>query len=155
MSDTGTVKLNFAGVPDQKSFAPAPPGIYTLRVMECKIDSVKNGENAGATMLKWTHEIVDEEPDSKVDGKKVFDNTVLTKKAYFRMKGLLKALGFTNLDDSEDADDLEFDPTTVIGDTFVAHLGVDPESKDPGTGRTYPAKNKITKFIVSGEEDDE
>lgn len=154
MSDTETVKLNFAGVPDQKDFAPAPPGVYTLRVVDYKITTAKSGENAGATMIQWTHEIVDEGENSKVDGKRVWDNTMLTQKAYFRMKAFLKALGF-DLDDSDNADDLEFDPSSVVGDTFVARLKVEPENKDPKTGKTYSAKNSISKFIVPGDEDDE
>jgi hypothetical protein len=154
-NDTDSVKLNFANVPDQKSFAPAPPGVYTLRVMDYKLSAVKSGKNEGATMIQWTHEIVDEEDeDSKVNGKKVFDNHILTENAYFRMKAFLKALGF-DVDDSDSADDVDFAPSSVIGDTFVARLAIEPENKDPKTGKTYAAKNKIAKFIVPGDEDDD
>ena len=145
-------KLNFAGVEDQKSFRPAPAGVYTLELTDYKEDTVKNGDNKGATLLKFTYEIRSE--DEALDGKKVWDNATVTKKAMFRIKAMIKAFG-VEVDDSENADDVEVEWDDFLGESLVARLSLVPATKDPNTGREYAAKNSIAKFIIDGEEDDE
>lgn len=146
------IKVNFAGVQDQKKFDPAPPGVYVLKVTDYKETTVKSGDNAGADMITWTHEIVSDDKD--LNNRKVWDVMVFTDKALFRLKGFLKALGY-EVDDSEDAQDVDFDPDTVLGEEFRARLSVEPKSKDPVTGKEYPAKNKIARFLMPDEDDDE
>lgn len=143
-------KLNFAGVPDQKSFDPAPAGEYELELTDYKEDEVRSGDNAGATMYKLTWEIKDDAND-KVDGKKVFDNQTYTEKAMFRVKAMLKAFGY-EVPDDDGADDVDFEYDDLLGQKLRARLSVQPESKDKVSGRMYAAKNQIAKYIIPGDE---
>lgn len=144
-------KLNFAGVPDQLDFKPAPAGVYTLELTDFKERAVQNGPNKGASMFSLTFEIRDEN-DDKLDGRKVWDNQVFTEKSMFRIKGMLKALGY-DIPDGDDAEDVDFEYDDLLGQTLRVRLGVQNATKDPESGKEYPAKNTIAKFLMPDEED--
>jgi hypothetical protein len=146
-------KLNFAGVEDQKDFTPLPAGVYTVELVNATEATIKNGANAGATRYALTWEVRDDS-DPKIDGRKVWDNQMFTEKAMFRVKGMLKAYGF-EVPDTDDAEDVEFEYDDLLGVPIKVRLKVTNASKDPETGREYPAKNEIQKYIVPGADDDE
>lgn len=144
--------VSFAGVEDQKDFTPAPAGVYVLKFTDYKEKEVQSGDNKGAEMYALTFEIVSEDED--VNGKKVFDNQVYVKKAMFRVKAFLKAQGY-EIDDSDGAEELNFEYSELLGNQLYARVTVQPESKDKVTGRVYPAKNQIAKFLIQGDHDEE
>lgn len=138
-------KLNFAGVPDQIETSPVPAGEYVLELVDYKEGSVQSGNNKGATMYKLTFEVRDD--DEKLNGRKVWDNQVFTEKSLFRVKGMLKAFGY-DIPDGDDADDVDFEYDDLLGEKLTARLSVQGASKDPVSGKEYPAKNQIAKFVV-------
>jgi Protein of unknown function (DUF669) len=146
-----SLKVNFAGVPDQTKFEPVPAGIYTLLLDNVVDSEVSQGDNAGEPMFKLTWEIQSEDED--LQGKKVFDNLVLVQNSLWRLKAMMKAFGF-EIDDSEGADDIEFEFEELLGKELQARLSVSAKQKDRKTGNEYPAKNKIAKFIIPGEDED-
>ena len=146
-----SLKVNFAGVPDQKKFEPVPAGVYTLLLDNFTEGEVGQGENEGQPMFKLTWEVQSEETD--LQGRKVFDNLVIVKNSLWRLKAMLKAFGY-DIDDSEDAEDIDFEFDELLGRELQARLSVSAQSKNKKTGDVYPPKNKIAKFIIPGEDDE-
>lgn len=148
--------IKFAGVPDQKAFKPAPSGDYVLELVDAEDGTVQSGENKGAdkTTLQW--EIVDAEGElEEFNGRRIYDNVSYSEKALPRLKTLLKAIG-AEVDDSEDAEELEFEWDALIGRKVLAKVrsvGKQRDRNDPS--KEYPPKNTITRFLVPGADEEE
>lgn len=135
--------LNFAGVPDQKSFEPIPAGKYILTLMEYKEGTVTGdtSKNKGATKYDFTFEVSDNEED-KYNGRKVFDNVTLVESSLWRLKAMLKAFGL----DIPEEGDFDFDFDELIGEQLEADVRVQPARKVGD--KEYGAKNAIRQFII-------
>ncbi|HST77280.1 MAG TPA: DUF669 domain-containing protein [Verrucomicrobiae bacterium] len=139
--------VNFAGVPDQKSFDPVPAGEYELELQDYKEGTVKSetSANFGATKFDFTYEIVncDEE---KYNGRKIFDNVTITENSLWRLKAMLKAFGA----DVPEEGEIEVDFDDLLGESLSAKVGVQPARK-VGT-QEYTARNTIRQFMVPDED---
>ena len=96
-----SVNLDFTDVKD--GFEVVPAGKYPAKVVGCekKRNKADTGDN-----LNFTYEICD---GGEYDGSRVFDTCALSKNALWRLKAVLKALGF----DVSGA--IDFEPADVIG----------------------------------------
>jgi hypothetical protein len=145
------LKVNFAGVPDQKSFEPVPAGRYMLELSDYIEDEVSQGENEGQPLYKLTWEVLSDDED--LNGRKIWDNLTIMDTTLWRLKAMLKGFGFV-IDDSEDAEELAFEFDELLGKTLEAQVSISPKRKNKRTGEEYQPRNKISKFIIPGEDDD-
>jgi hypothetical protein len=139
--------VNFAGVPDQKSFEPVPAGEYRLSLQDYKEGTVKSesSENYGATKFDFTYEIVDNE-NEKYNGRKIFDNVTITENSLWRLKAMLKAFGAEVPEDGE----IEVDFDDLLGEELDAKVGIQPARKVGA--QEYAARNRINQFIIADDE---
>lgn len=137
------VTLNFAGVPDQKSFEPIPAGKYILQLVEYKEGEVtgENSKNKGATKYDFTYEVTDNDVE-EYNGRKLFDNVTLVENSLWRLKAMLKAFGL----DIPEEGEFEFDFDELIGENLEASVRVSPARKVGD--REYQARNNISQFII-------
>jgi hypothetical protein len=136
--------VNFAGVPDQKSFDPVPAGEYELELQDYKESTVKSESSAnyGATKFDFTYEIVNND-EEKYNGRKIFDNVTITENSLWRLKAMLKAFGAEVPEDGE----IEVDFDDLLGESLIAKVGVQNARKVGD--QEYPARNRINQFIIN------
>jgi hypothetical protein len=145
-------RFNFAGVEDQKDFSPVPAGDYTLELTGWKLGKVKNGDNKGASMYTWEWSVAeDDDNPEETHNRKIFDQMPIMKTTMWRLKAMLSAFGF-EVPDDDAAEDVEFEEDELLGRTLRARLSIQPESKSDDGTRTYPAKNRINKFLIPGDD---
>lgn len=117
------IRLDFSNI-EGGEFEPIPAGDYLVEIEKCEEKMSSSGNN----MLAMTFNVV----EGDYAGRKIFDNYVLTEKALWKLKSLFVALG-------EDVDGiLEFDPSDLIGQTFLATVSIE---ESPG----YDPANRIKK----------
>lgn len=97
------MNLDFSNVPSRE---PIEEGHYTLRIAKAEEKISKNGN----PMLSVEYDIVG------MEGRKLWDNYVLTDKALWKMQELCKALGY----DTETA--LTLDPVDLVGQEVIAKV---------------------------------
>ena len=117
------IRLDFSNI-EGGEFEPIPAGDYLVEIEKCEAKTSSSGND----MLTMTFNVV----EGDYAGRKIFDNYVLTEKALWKLKSLFVALG-------EDVDGiLEFDPSDLIGQTFLATVSIE---ESPG----YDPANRIKK----------
>lgn len=147
--------INFAGVPDQKEFKPAPSGDYVLELTDYQDGTIQSGENRGKDKTSLTYEIVDAEGDlEEYNGRRIYETVTYGEKALPRIKSMLKAFG-AEVDESDGADALEFEWDDLLGRRLSARVRSVPAQKDRNdSSKEYPAKNTIGRYLIPGSEEE-
>ena len=108
-------KLDFRGTGDD--FPTPDAGIYTVEILDVNEEESKNKN----PMLAWTFEIIDE--DSEFYGSRIWDRTVLTKNALWKLRNLLESTGFQFPEDNDKLADMELDFESFVGKTARVKTG--------------------------------
>lgn len=147
-------KIGFANVGEPEEWTPAPTGDYILELVSAEDGTIQSGENKGNPKSSLKFEIVDCEGElEKYNGRTIFYTATYGEKALPVVKKMLRAFG-AEVDDSENAEDLEWEWDDLIGQKLRVKLRSVPPRKDPRDNtREYPAKNEISRFIVEGDEE--
>lgn len=148
-------KIGFAGVPDQKEFKPAPSGDYILELVDAEEGgTIQSGPNAGQPKDSLIFEIVDcEEELEEFNGRRIYETVTYGEKAMPRVKTMLKAFG-VEVDDSEGAEELEFEWDELLGKKLMAKIRSVPEQPDKNDpSKRYPPKNAIVRYLVPKDEE--
>lgn len=86
------ISADFSGVNPNEAL---PEGDYELIVDEVSVEEGEKGQ-----YLRWIYKVA----EGEYEGRKLFDNTSLAKKALWRLRGVLVALGFSVPQGSMDVD---------------------------------------------------
>lgn len=148
-------KINFAGVEDQKEFQPAPAGDYILELVDAQDGTIQSGENKGNDKSTLQFEITDCEGElEQFNGRRIYENVTYGEKALPRLKSMLKAFG-AEVDDSDDAGDLEFEWDDLLGKKLMAKIRSVPKTRDKNDpSKEYPAKNAIVRYLIPGDSEE-
>lgn len=122
---------------DMPSGEPVPEGIYALR---CDKAELKFSKEKKTPMAEVTWTIFGPESAEEFHGRKVFENFMLDGEGMFKTRQVFEAAGFDEDFTLEDTD--QFLNIEVGGVTQI-----EKERTDTATGKTYPAKNKVAKYI--------
>lgn len=150
MPQTDEARINFADVEEQKDFSVLPAGRYHVEVTGLTERAASDqSDNPGARILRWEFTVA----SGEYTGRKVWDNQVCVKSAFWKIKAMLQAGKVdTNLIDF-DADEKEFyhdgslyDMDDLVGVEMDVKVGVRPARKDPTTNREYQAQNRVNNF---------
>jgi len=127
------------GIPD-----PVPPGEYHMQPEKFELIATKDGTGM---MLKTDLVII----SGEFEGRKVFPQFNIRNKSsqaqtigIGEFKALCLACGIDYEIARTDTDALLYKP-------FRAMVGMEKEQINPTTGNPYPPKNRVTKFIPSGQ----
>jgi hypothetical protein len=162
------IKINFTGVEGQRSFHLLPRGKYIAAVTDYTKSTVSDGAtNAGEAMINWeftiestypgletevTAKVRNQEPGSKtvkvteeeikVEGRRIYDNMVIIKSSYWRMKAFLEAQWF------DASGEIEIFPTDIVetGVRMILDVGLQKSKKNATTGEVYRERNVIRAF---------
>lgn len=146
------MKIDFTDVEGQKTFEPIPGGKYIMEVTGYREGTASSSaKNAGAATISWEltvestvtgDTVVTDRAgnETKVEGRKVWENMTLVEASFWRLKALLEACGF------ETEGEIDFDPEDVLNCRFIAKVGVDKARKNKETGDEYDARNTVRSF---------
>lgn len=151
------LKIDFTGVEGQKAFEPIPSGKYIATVTDYREGVVSDKgsakpENVGKPTVSWMLTVdstLAGEPtvlnkrtsvETKVEGRTVWENMVITENSFWRLKAFLEACGF----DVEG--EIDFDPDEVLNSQLVIKVGISKGGKDRETGEEYDDKNVVRSF---------
>lgn len=148
-------RIGFAGVGEPEEWTPAPTGEYIVELISAEDGTIQNGENKGQPKSNLKFEIVDCEGDlEKYNGRTVYNTVTYSEKALPVVKQMLRAFG-ANVDDSEGADEMDWEWDELLGLKVRVKLRSVPARKDKNDPtREYPAKNEIAKWLVDGDDDE-
>jgi hypothetical protein len=104
------IKLDFSEV-QGGDFEPIPEGDYLVEIEEVK----EKESNSGNQMLQMKFNVV----EGEYEGRKIFDNYVLTQKALWKLKNLFVAL------EKDVSGIAEFDPKDLEGMKFLATVTIE------------------------------
>jgi hypothetical protein len=146
-------EVDFAGVPDQKEWKPAPSGDYVLELVDAEEGgTIKSGPNKGQPLDKLQFEIVDCVGDlEEFNGRRIYENATYGEKALPRLKTMLKAFGVQGVEDGP----LSFEWDELLGQKLRAKIrSVGPQRDKNDSSIEYPAKNVITRYLVEKDEEE-
>lgn len=145
-------RIGFAGVGEPEEWTPAPAGEYVLELLEAEDTETKSGQAPGTPMTKMKFEIVDCEGElEKYNGRTIWHNAIYSDKSLPVIKQMLRAFG-AEVDDSEDAEDLEWDWDELIGTKVLVKLKSVGARKDKNDStKEYPARNEISRWLIVNE----
>jgi hypothetical protein len=90
-----------------QSFGAIPGGVYEVRLDEVEARVAKSGND----YWSWALTVVcDSEGDEEYAGRKLWNNTALTEKAFFKLKEAFEAFGYETTSDTEE----------IVGDNCLA-----------------------------------
>jgi hypothetical protein len=126
---------------DLPSGEPVPEAVYHLRLDKVQLKtSGANAKNPGTPMAEAQFTIFGPDEAEEFHGRKVFENFMLAGGGAFRTRAFLEATG-------ESEDFVLEDTEQLLNREVAALVQVEKERKDPETGQTYPARNRITRFM--------
>jgi uncharacterized protein DUF669 len=146
-------RINFADVPEQKTFDILPAGQYVSTISNVSTrEAGSNAKYPGALNIRWEFEITN---NPEYDGRKVFDNQTAVENSMWKIKALLDALEFdtdTFAYDDEDktfyvGEDEVLDLEELVGQVLEIKVGVRPARKDTETGKEYDKQNRVNAFF--------
>jgi hypothetical protein len=127
--------------PDSGRAAPFPEGRYVLQVIE---SDVKDNKSGTGKILALTLEVF----EGPFEKRKMFENLNIVNAspqaqeiAQRQLSALTHAMGEASA--ITDSEELHFKP-------FEAEVGIEPAGTDPKTGKNFPAKNKIVRYVFDG-----
>lgn len=143
-------RINFADVEDQKDFSILPAGRYHVEVTDLtEREASDQSDNPGARILRWEFTV----KTGEYENRKMWDNQVCVKSAFWKIKALLNAAGIDTDQITYDANEKEFyhdddilDMDDLVGKEMDVKVGVRPARKDPTTQREYQAQNRVNNF---------
>ena len=132
---------------DMPSGEPVPEGIYAVRVSK---EEFKISKSVNKTpMIEAQLTIFGPESQEEYHGRKLFENMMLSGEGQFKTRQFLEATGHDDdfvLEDTDQVHDLE---VGVVVQIEQERKELD-ESGRP-TGKVFPARNKVAKFIPLSE----
>lgn len=132
----GPITLNLSGVKEFGDFEPVPNGWYLVEVTDGVVrEAGKEAKHPGSNYISWEFTIREED----YDGRKVWDNHTLIEGKTGKLKGMLRAADFEDLD----SDDFTFDLEDVIGQEFYAKIG---QEKQKQGARAGEMRNTVRAF---------
>lgn len=111
------IKVNLRDI-ETINYDPIPAGTYDVKVVEGEETETKGEGKLGVVpMIKWTLEVVDAD-DEKLNGRKLFTNSIIHPTTLWNLKAFLIASG--EFDESDLDDEIEFEIDDVVGTTMQA-----------------------------------
>lgn len=150
MTKADEARINFADVEDQKDFGILPAGRYHVEISNLtEREASEQSDNPGARILRWEFTV----KSGEYENRKMWDNQVCVKSAFWKIKALLQAAGIDTDQITYDANENEFyngddelDMDDLVGTEMDVKVGVRPARKDPTTQREYQAQNRVNNF---------
>lgn len=140
------MRLNLSEIED-RSFDALPASQYVVEIADFEMRKTKGGPEAklpeGTDMINWTFNVI---RDAKTNAdtyknRKLFMNTIIHERTLFNLKALLKACGFK---DADLADEIDFEPQSLIGNQIVAVVVQRPYNGD--------TVNDVRRVLALGDE---
>lgn len=126
---------------DMPKGEPVPEAVYHIRCDKAVLKETGAGsKNPGAPMAECTFTIFGPADAEEFHGRKVFENLMLSGEGMFRLHQLLEVTG-------EDDDFILEDTDQLLGRECAAVIQVEPERKDPQSGKYYAPRNRIARFL--------
>jgi hypothetical protein len=127
-------RINLANV-EERSFEALPAGRYVVEFTDFEWretkDSPENKLPGGTPFVNWELTVQRDAKtgDEKYKNRKLWTNTIIHEKVLFNLKGLLRAIGWTD-EQLNNPEGIDFQPETIIGSTCIAVVAVRPYNGD-------------------------
>jgi hypothetical protein len=122
---------------DMPSGDPVPEAVYHVRCDKAEYKVAKGEKKTPMAAVQFT--IFGPEEAEQYHGRKLFENLMLSGEGMFRTRQLLEAAG-------NDEDFVLTDTDQLVGIECQAVVQMEKERKNPETGETYAARNRIARF---------
>jgi len=139
-------------VGDLSSSSTFPEGIYTCRCNKATFNEAKVAENPGQETFPYVGlDLVITGPMEEYVGRHVFENALTLKPgSNWRLREVCIAFGVPEdeeLVENPGTDDARFRTEIFDDRECMIAVGIEKERTDKRTGRSYPARNKINKYL--------
>jgi hypothetical protein len=126
---------------DMPSGEPFPEGAYQIR---CDKAEFKESREKKTPMAECTFTVFGPASMEESHGRNIFENFMLAGEGQFKLRSFLTATG-------EDEDFVLEDTDQLLSREVGAIIQIEKERKDGASGKIYPAKNKIARFVEATE----
>jgi len=127
---------NAGRIGDMPTSSPFPEGIYHLRCDKADFGKSAKGQNKVDAQFTVFGPVEADEHH----GRKVFETFMLEGEGRFRLRQFLEVTG-------EDEDFRLEDTDQLLKREAGAVITIEPARKDPATGKSYDARNRIGRFL--------
>jgi hypothetical protein len=125
---------------DMPKSEPVPESVYHIRLDKATLKKTGAGsQNPGSPMAEAQFTIFGPEEAEEFQGRKLFENLMLTGEGMFKLRQLLEVTG-------EDENYVLEDTDQLVGRECAAVVQIEPAKKGED-GKRYDARNKIARFM--------